>query len=221
MTIEHVYVIIRKENSKGGKKMKYDLKQMRKKIAALLPASHPEGGKATFLVTTSGEKYLDRRSIKWILKRLARYFNIDLAAVKENYGQLLGRKRYLPLPFTRHLIYIPLTACFEKEGIEKELSYISLLEIAGIKKEATSNFLLLKSGIQLKCSNTLSTIEKRQREGRLVQKIIAEDMFSPPDDEPLYCFEGSPLFPSPGRNLSKEEIARITATILCFLEKPP
>ena len=87
--------------------MKCNLIEMKKEIAALIPASHPQGGEATLLITVKGEKILDRRSTNWIMKRLAEYHNIDLLAIKKNYGPLLDKKRYIPLPLSQKLVYLP------------------------------------------------------------------------------------------------------------------
>ncbi|GEM_PF-3336896 len=164
--------------------MKCNLELMKREIAAMLPAAHPDGGEATLLVTVKNISYLDRRSTGWILKRLACLHNIDLHAVKGNYGGMLGRERYLPVPLSRTVIFLPVAFKTNTITSPRRLGYVSLLEIAAVKKEKESALLILKSGLELHCSNSVKTIEKRCREGELLQKILLieqmEDIKVPP-----------------------------------------
>ncbi len=183
--------------------MKCQLELMKKEIAAIIPASHAEGGEATLLIKVNGEKYLDRRSTGWIIKRLAQLYNIDLHAVKKNYGPLLGRKRYIPVPLCTTLIYLPLTLKTDTFPLDRKLGYISLEQIEGTKKETCSNILVLKNGLELSCFNTMTAIQARLRESRLLQKILKSERlqedFSCYAQERTSCMAGtvcdfSPLF---------------------------
>jgi len=55
--------------------MKCHLELIKKKIAAIIPTAHTDGGEATLLVITDGSKYVDRRSTRWIIKKLAQLYN--------------------------------------------------------------------------------------------------------------------------------------------------
>ncbi|RJX29587.1 MAG: hypothetical protein C4554_00170 [Dethiobacter sp.] len=194
--------------------MKCHLELMKTEIAAIVPASHTEGGEATLLINVDGNKYLDRRSTGWIIKRLARLYNMDLQAVKENYGPLLGRKRYIPVPFSTRLIYLPLTLKTDTFPIDQKLGYISLEQIQGIKKENSGSILILKNGLELSCFNTLATIQSRLRESRLLQKILKSELQQ--EHSFYYAPEGASYA---AEKTCSEEIARLTAAFLCFWKK--
>ncbi|MDO9534306.1 MAG: hypothetical protein Q7J85_03015 [Bacillota bacterium] len=192
--------------------MKWNLELIRKEIAVMVPSSHSDGGEATMLITVKGEKYLDRRSTGWILKRLAHFHNIDLSAVKKNYGPILGRKRFIPIPLSEKLIYVPLTLKTNTIPVDEKLGYISLVEVLGFERGSEHNNLILKNGIELFCCNTLKTIEARYRESLLIQKIIQSE----------HSYEKYTKCPAGGSasvaesNCDREEIARFTAAFLYY-----
>lgn len=196
--------------------MKCNLEQVKKEIAALLPSAHPEGGEATLLINTRGEKYLDRRSLRWIVKRLASLYNLDLAAIKRNYGPLLGRKRYLPVPLTCSLIYLPLSLKAATIPPAARLSYISLKDIAGVKANPEANVIILQSGFELFCLNTPATIERRLRDGRLLERIMQGEQLK---GENLYHLAEKSLSFVAEKKCSTREMACFTASLLHYLTK--
>jgi hypothetical protein len=197
--------------------MRANLEEMKREIAALIPASHPQGGEATLLITVKGEKILDKRSINWIIRRLAEYNNIDLRAIKKNYGPLLGKKRFIPLPLSQKLVYLPLTLKTDTIPVDKRMAYVSLEQIGGVeRKENTKESTLtisLRCGIELTCCNALTTIRTRIRDSKLIQKIILSEQ----DEKGKYIFnlEGRPAFFAEN-SPDQEEIARLTAALLYF-----
>jgi len=192
--------------------MKRNLEHIRKEIAVIMPSSHSDGGEAAMLITVKGEKYLDRRSAGWILKRLAHFHNVDLAAVKKNYGPILGRKRFIPIPLSEKLIYLPLTLKTNTIPVDEKLGYISLEEILGFKKGIEHSILILKNGIELFSCNTLKTIEGRYRESLLIQKIIKSEHSG--DKYPKCLAGGSARIAE--TNCDRDEIARFTAAFLYY-----
>ncbi len=196
--------------------MKCNLIEMKKEIAALIPASHPQGGEATLLITVKGEKILDRRSTNWIMKRLAEYHNIDLLAIKKNYGPLLDKKRYIPLPLSQKLVYLPLTLKTNTVPKNERMSYVSLEQIRGVEKKEDQNIIFLRNGIELICCNTMPTIRTRFRDSRLIQKIILSEQ----EEEKKYVLNlkgGSAIIAeSP---LNQKEMDRLTAAVLYFCNR--
>ncbi len=197
--------------------MRCNLEEMKREIAALIPASHPQGGEATLLVTVKGEKILDRRSINWIIRRLAEYYNLDLRAIKKNYGPLLGKKRFIPLPLSRRLVYLPLTLKTDTIPQDKKMAYISLEQIRGAESKAeikeNAVIISLRCGVKLTCCNALATIEGRIRDSRLIQKIILSE--EEEKEKYVLSFGSRPAYIAEN-GTEQEEIARLTAALLYF-----
>ena len=168
------------------------------------------------LINARGEKHLDRRSLRWIVRRLASLYNLDLAAIRNNYGPLLGRKRYLPIPFTYKLIYLPLSLKAATIPPAARLGYISLKDIAGFKANPELNVIILQSGFELFCLNAPATIERRIRDGRLLQKIMRGEQLK---GENLYHLAKESLSLVAEKRCGTEEIARFTANLLHYLTK--
>lgn len=196
--------------------MKCNIEEMKKEIAVLIPASHPQGGEATLLITVKGEKILDRRSANWIMKRLAEYHNIDLRAIKKNYGPLLDKKRYIPFPLSKKLVYLSLTLKTDTVPKDKRMSYVSLEQIRGVEKKEDQNIILLRNGVELICCNTMPTIRTRFRDSRLIQKIIQGEQ----EEREKYVLNlkgGSAIVAE--NPLDQEEMARLTAAVLYFCNR--
>lgn len=193
--------------------MKYDLKSMKNDIAAIIPSSHPAGGEATLLITTKGNKLLDRRSFKWIIRRLAFYHNIDLNAARDNYGSLLGCKRYVPIALSSHLVYLPLPLQACTQGQERRLGFISCAEVKTVQKAQDTVELTLHNGIKMNCQESMATVKKRFQQGKVLLQIKSNEAPALPssfaDPLPLVAAEHSATY---------EELARLTATILYLLK---
>jgi len=196
--------------------MKCQLELIKKKIAAVIPAPHAEGGEAALVITTDGEKYLDRRSTGWIIKRLAQLYNTDLHAVKKNYGPLLGRKRLIPIPLGVKLVFLPLTFKTDTFPLDRKLGYISLEQIKGVRKEADGNILVLKNSLELRCFNTMSTIHLKIREGGLLQKILKSELLQ--GEASCYLAEKNSCLAG---TICREETAPLAAAFFYCPKKPP
>ncbi len=158
--------------------MKYDLKRLKNEIAAIIPSAHPEGGEATLLITTGGDELLDRRSYRWILRRLAFFHNTDSAAARENYGPLLGCKRYIPLALGPNLVYFPLPLFPETLPGERRLGYISAAQVASVEEESGAVILVLNSGARVTCCESRPTVGKRLGCARALQQLKTGEYLS-------------------------------------------
>jgi hypothetical protein len=88
-------------------------------VAMLIPVYVPDGGDMTKIVLRSGERWYDPRPVPAVLKGIARYFGVDLAALRERYGEILGKRLNVPLPLSPHLVLTPLKMrqpCVPKDG---------------------------------------------------------------------------------------------------------
>ncbi|MFY9115321.1 MAG: hypothetical protein WAO23_08805 [Dethiobacteria bacterium] len=85
-----------------------NVENYRERIAALVPFYDEEGGNATRIHTLDGVTFTDRRTTRWIIRKLARIFAVDLEALRHNYGQYLGISQGVPLPINKDLVMVPL-----------------------------------------------------------------------------------------------------------------
>jgi hypothetical protein len=79
-----------------------------REVAVLEPVYVAGGGDMTRVVQTDGSEWVDPRPVPVVIKGIARYYGVDLTAVRERYGDILGKRLYVPLPFSTRLVLVPL-----------------------------------------------------------------------------------------------------------------
>jgi hypothetical protein len=77
-------------------------------LAVLMPIYREGGGDMTRVILQDGQEWDDPRPLYAVLKGIARHFAVDLVAVRERYGAILGKRLYVPLPLSPHLTLVPL-----------------------------------------------------------------------------------------------------------------
>ena len=71
---------------------------------ALLPVYGGEDG-GTQVYTMQGAHH-DPRSLPWLVEVLARFYRLDLAAVRRHTGRLLELSHHIPLPLAEGLVLV-------------------------------------------------------------------------------------------------------------------
>ncbi|SHF26526.1 hypothetical protein SAMN02746089_01584 [Caldanaerobius fijiensis DSM 17918] len=109
------------------------------------------------LIDISGNKYDVPRKVKYVLKYMAWYFAVDLDALREECSRILGKKLYLPVPFRKDIIMMPLKLRQSGTGGETT-GYINYCCVN--MKEFKEQDLILCNGISIKCYNSTDTVYK-------------------------------------------------------------
>lgn len=86
---------------------KFAFAQGWREINALVPVYDELGGNSTLVCLTGGQKFLDRRKMRSVLRSLAQVFATDLRAARSNYAHLINRKNSVPLALHQNLILVP------------------------------------------------------------------------------------------------------------------
>ena len=96
-------------------------------LVALLPEYGEEGG-GTEVVTLQGA-HQERRSLSWLVELLARYYRLNLAAVRRHTGRLLGLRHHIPLPLAEGLVLLPVKVRRAEVLGEHTAGYVNLLQV--------------------------------------------------------------------------------------------
>ncbi len=185
-------------------------------IACLKPIYERGIGNATQIITVPGNSYIDTRITKSVLKHLARLYGVDLSAMRKNYGEIVGQKNMVPIPFNKNLLMIPLKMRKPITRNDGTTGYINLTQLEAVKDQGENQVLLiLKNGIQVRCLMKASTVEKHVRNARIVlqhyQQTHTRLKF------PLYHIKD--FFSDSSRPATKGDIAILVKEILCIKEK--
>jgi len=146
-------------------------------LAAILPVY--DGGNVTKLITSSGEQIIDPRTPKTVMKNLARIFGVDLAAVREQYGESLNKRHIIPLPFAANFVLIPVKVREHPLGQnDGTLGYVSFREIVRVEKaDNKTSSIILKSGVSIPTVVSEATVKEYIKNARLVESLYMAKHF--------------------------------------------
>lgn len=144
-------------------------------IAALVPVYENGQGNVTQLITSDGGEHLIPKTVKTVLKRVARTYGADLSALRKNYGKAVNRKNYVPIPLSSSLILIPVK--FRERPLSENdgtVGYLSYYEIRDISEEGASSRVTLSSGKELKILLAKATFMEYIKDAKLIAGLYEE-----------------------------------------------
>lgn len=140
------YALINVIESQFGKK-RWGVRNMAKKdtvqhylaegLVALLPVYGDERG-GTQVVTLQGAHH-DPRSLPWLVEVLARFYRLDLAALRRNTGRLLELRHHIPLPLAEGLVLLPVKVRQAAALGEHTTGYVNLPQVEYVEAVGGAN----------------------------------------------------------------------------------
>lgn len=106
-------------------------------LAALVPTYTDQGDCVQFLYQNGTSQKVNTR-LTTCLKRLARHYTIDLVALREAQQKQTIRRQQLPLPFSPHLVLVPLKIRRPRLPKDTTLGYINLYAVKNVLKISAS-----------------------------------------------------------------------------------
>ena len=146
-------------------------------IAAFFPVY--DQGNVTQVITRSGKELFVRRTCKTVMKNLARFFSIDLAASREFYGRAVNKRQGVPIPMTTNLLLIPVKARKNPLGEnDGTLGYINFREIKEIRDGAEGCCrIIFQNERELEVHVSSSTMKEYMKNAKLVESIFMSRHF--------------------------------------------
>ena len=125
-------------------------------LTALRSVCLPGQGRVS-QVLVPGNSLHDPRRIRSLLEALARHFAVDLVALRQRCGGLLGMRNYLPLPLSSQMVLVPLALgqMGEKTG------YINLLFVSKVLPQQGFCSIVLNDGNELECWLSPGVVHER------------------------------------------------------------
>lgn len=152
-------------------------KMVEKGLAAFIPVY--EDGNVTRIFTCDGQQILVRRTCRTVLKNLARFYGVDLVAVRERYGRSINKKQGVPIPMTTNLLLIPVKVRKNPLGEnDGTLGYVNFREIKEVTDGEGG-----KCHITFQCDKDLlvlvsrATMNEYMKNARLVESLYLYQHF--------------------------------------------
>lgn len=146
-------------------------KLLNDEIMAIIPIYIDMYGNCTRIITLKSQNNYIYKSIKTVLKNIARFYTLDLMASREYYGKIIGISNIVPIPFDSENIFIPLKVrkpIFKNDG---SFGYFNLKFINDIKEEKNVVYIILEGNIKVRINQTLKTAYKHVRHGEIVKRV--------------------------------------------------
>ncbi|ADL07251.1 hypothetical protein [Thermosediminibacter oceani] len=144
-------------------------------IAAVVPVYEAGAGNVTLVITSDGKEHLIGNTTRTVIRRIARAYGVDLAAVRENYGRAVNRRNYVPVPLSPSLILIPVK--FRERPLGENdgtVGYLSYYEIRDIEENGSFCRVLLACGKWLRVLLGKATLLEYMKDARLIAGIYEE-----------------------------------------------
>lgn len=137
-------------------------------ILALRSVCQEGLGRVSELILTGDRRSCDPRRVRTLMEALARYFAVDLVALRQRCSLLLHGRNFLPLPFSRDVVMVPLTLgqCGEKTG------YVNLPAVLEVAPWGSFSKVTMAGGTTLECWLSEASVRNRLLRAQLALREL-------------------------------------------------
>jgi hypothetical protein len=142
-------------------------------ICVLSPTYQKNVGNVTKIITRDGEIFIDQRTTKTVLKRIAKYYTIHLKSCRSKYGEMLHQRFNIPILLNKKLLLIPLKMRkpkFKKDGAK---GYINLYDIEKVTEKEKNIIIQLKNNIEVITLTRMKTVQDQINKAKLISGVIS------------------------------------------------
>ncbi|NLK44247.1 MAG: hypothetical protein GX300_07635 [Tissierellia bacterium] len=154
---------------------------LRKGLVALLPEYIDLKGNCTIIFGRDTKKIIVEKSIKAVIKSIAKYYMLDLNEAKKRYKPLVSSSNLIPIPLTKSDVFIPIKTRRPMYKNDGAFGYVNIKYIKEVKSKKDHTYIYLNNGLIIEALCNLSTVEKHLRNGHIISRcyeergIVAED----------------------------------------------
>jgi hypothetical protein len=105
---------------------------LNKKIMAFVPEYVENRGNCTTIYTKENEPIILDRHIKTFIKNICKYYMIDLTATRKRYSKLVISPNMMPIPLSKHDIFIPFKTRVPLAKNDGSLGYVNMRYIKNL-----------------------------------------------------------------------------------------
>ncbi len=131
-------------------------------IGALVPIYHSSHGNATKIMYLGEDYEIVPRTIKTVLRNIAKENVVDIRASREKYGKLLGCGRAAPIPINRDIIFIPLKMRRTISKNDSARGYVNCLAIKDVQSKCSGPVctVVLRDDTKVECFHSKKNIKQ-------------------------------------------------------------
>ena len=143
-----------------------------KGLAYILPEYVENKGNVTKAASIEGDIIIEEKSIRSVLKRVAKYYGADIKALRLKYGKIIGRKNIVPIPLAPDLILVPFKIRKPIISWDGAIGYVSYRQIKGIREDGSTkeSIITLRCDLDIRCLNKKTTAERHIKDAEIVYR---------------------------------------------------
>ena len=142
-------------------------------LAAMIPVY--DGGNVTRVVQSDGTVVVLPRTCKTVMKNIARFYGVDLAATRRKYRRVVNKRQQIPIPFSSALLLIPLKMRKRPLGEnDGTLGYVNFKEVEGVDEGSGACKVSLRCGATVDTLVRSSTVQEYIKNAKLVEKMFLD-----------------------------------------------
>ncbi|GGK28911.1 hypothetical protein GCM10010965_22180 [Caldalkalibacillus thermarum] len=135
---------------------------------AILPVNVPETGDIAMLVDQKGQEHFVQVQAQTFLKQVLAYFGTDLPTLRRRYGQVIGKKKMIPLPLSSRWVLAPFNTR-QPIGRQSRTGWILAEAVRGIREHSPALSELELNHYSVKVYHSKLFCQQQLRSARLVQ----------------------------------------------------
>lgn len=155
-------------------------------LMALSPEYVDNKGNCTMVYLKNTEPFIVERTIKSIIRTIAKHYMLDLKEIKNRYRPLISSHNLVPIPLSKEDIFIPFKTRVPICKNDGALSYINMRYIKSIKDGDEFRIINLNNEINIKCLSSLSSIDNHIRNGNIISRCYEDSYMKVSEDEEYY-----------------------------------
>lgn len=153
-----------------------------RKVIGFFPIYVEDRGNCTKVFTEDDGKIAKMNALSF-LNRMVRYYFLDLEGIREHYGNILGIKHLVPIPFDYN-IFIPIKYRRPRLKNDGAMGYLNIDWIEELIKEKDGTKIVLKDKRVCNSIGSYETTMKHYRNGYIVKEFskisLPEEAYSHP-----------------------------------------
>lgn len=143
-------------------------------LMAFVPEYVEHRGNCTMMYGKDLEPLVMEKSIKTIIRLIAKYYFIDLNEIKKRYKPLVSSPNLVPIPFSKKDIFVPIKTRKPMIKNDGAFGYINMRYIKDIKKRDGSPIIHLMNGVDIQCLCSMETVDKHIRDGHIINRCYED-----------------------------------------------
>lgn len=168
-------------------------KIIKKNILVIEPIYIKDIGNCTRIYTEKEGSIEIEKTIKTVINNISKYYCFDMKEGKKKYGELLNIKKFPPIAFNPNNIFIYIKMRKPISIHDGAYGYIRYDVIEKIIEKDNIRIIKLKNGEQISTLSSISIINKRINNGKIVKRLSEDNINSILKEDPEFYINKNQL----------------------------